>query len=69
MRRLFKVGDRVRARTPKAVPAGTLGRIHTTLTHTLDVYFVLFDGERRVRLMQESDLEAVTDAPTDEGAT
>ena len=61
MTRLFEVGDRVRARTSRIVPAGTLGRIHTTLLNKSDVYFVLFDREIRVWLVYEADMEGVSE--------
>ena len=69
MAKLFEIGDRVRARTSRVVPAGTLGHIRATLISSLDLYFVQFDGEHRLRLMHMSDLELVTDAPADESTT
>ena len=61
MERSFEVGDRVRACTSRPVPAGTLGRVHATLMSSVDVFFVVFDGEDRVRLMHVLELEIVTD--------
>ena len=58
MKRL-EIGDRVRARAPRPVPAGTLGRIHETHNSALDFYIVHFDGEKQMRLMHVTELVCV----------
>ena len=57
------IGDRVRARTSRFVPAGTLGRITMILVSVADTYLVRFDGRDRQILMRGVNLEIVTDAP------
>ena len=69
MKRLFKVGDRVRARPSSSVPAGTFGRVFMCLVNIVDLYFVQFDGEVGPTLMREDNLELVTDAPADDEAS
>ena len=58
MKRL-EIGERVRARAPRPVPTGTLGRIHETHISALDFYVVRFDGEEQMRLMHVTELERV----------
>ena len=65
----FQVGDRVRARTSRPVPAGTIGRVSMELISVVDMYFVQFDGEHRPTLMHASDLVFVTDDVADEDAS
>jgi len=69
MKRRFKIGDRVRARTSLSVPTGTFGRVSMSLVSVVDLYFVQFDGENGLTLIREVDLELVTDAPVDEDAS
>lgn len=69
MARLFQVGDRVRVCALSSIPIGTLGRVTQTLTSAQDLCFVLFDGYMHWRLMHASELELITDAPTDEDAS
>jgi hypothetical protein len=59
----FRVGDRVRARTPGFVPAGPLGTIQQVLLSVPGMYFVHFDGFAQPRLMHGRDLERVTEEP------
>ena len=55
------VGDRVRARTSSAVPAGTLGSVHEILHTVRDMYYVQFDGQEYPTLMHAADLDRVKD--------
>lgn len=68
MERSFEIGDRVRARRSKDLPAGAIGRVYMKLISSANMYFVQFDEQHRPTLMHADDLELVTDALADEDA-
>jgi hypothetical protein len=66
MVRLFEIGDYVRVRRSKFVPAGAVGRVTLVLDSITDVCFVQFDGYDRPTLMREGDLAPVPEEPATE---
>ena len=58
----FQVGDRVKARNSRLVPAGTRGTVQHTLRSVPDMYYVQFEGLARPHLMYARDLERIEDA-------
>ncbi|HEY3232011.1 MAG TPA: hypothetical protein VGJ87_22460 [Roseiflexaceae bacterium] len=65
---LFKVSDRVRARTAGFVPADTLGTILEVLLAVPGMYYVQFDGYAESKLMQNRDVDAIADAASSASA-
>jgi hypothetical protein len=57
----FQVGDRVKARTSRVVPAGTRGTIQRILRSVPDMYYVQFEGLARPHLLYARDLERIED--------
>ena len=55
----LEVGDKVRARRTRPVPAGTLGHVQMKLLSVADMYFVQFDGESNPTLMHATEIELV----------
>jgi hypothetical protein len=66
MAALFEIGDYVRVRRSKFVPAGAVGRVTLVLFSMRDMYFVQFEGYDRPTLMYEGDLAPVPEEPATE---
>jgi hypothetical protein len=59
----FKVGERVKARTPVVVPAGTLGTILRAFLSVPDACYVQFDGYAQPKLIGAQDLDRADNTP------
>ena len=59
----FSIGERVRARTARFVPEGTIGIIQHAYRSADDLYEVWFDGDSHGRVMHARDLERVARVP------
>lgn len=57
----FQVGDPVKARTSRLVPAGTRGTIQQLLRSVPDMYYVQFEGLAQPHLMYARDLQRIED--------
>ncbi len=61
-RESFKVGDRVRMRSPEQLPADTVGIVVHVYTALQEAYYVGF-GDQGLALLRASELDRVVDAP------
>jgi hypothetical protein len=57
----FQVGDCVKARTSRLLPAGTCGMVQQILRLVPDMYYVQFEGLARPHLMYVRYLERIED--------